>query len=126
MKPFTVTGKVKTAHGRPISEFKDSDGNPFKPLEFEEPVELFSDKAEAKATKEWLDDDEIFEAVNQKRIAVARSKGSNAAILKAGIKAPTVEEDSEAIRMLVGMYMKRKTFATEAEATIAARKALGL
>lgn len=126
MKNYTVTGKVKTAYSRPISEFKDADGNLLQPLDFSEDTEIFSDVAEAKATKEWLDDSEILEAVNQKRIAVARSKGSAAAIAKAGIKAPTVEEDSEAIRMLVGMYMKRKTFATEAAATEAARKALGL
>lgn len=126
MKPYTVTGKVKTAFSRPISDFKGADGQPLQPLDFSEETEIFSDVAEAKATKEWLDDSEILEAVNQKRIAVARSKGSAAAIAAAGIKAPTLEDDGEAVRMLVKMYLTRKTFATEAEATVAARKALGL
>jgi hypothetical protein len=125
---IAVKGVITSAHKKNISEYKDADGNPLQPIPYEGEVLGYaaSEVAEAKASSDWLKDDEIVDVINARKVAAKRQELIKGKLEAAGVKAPTLEDDSVAIAMTVKTLMARKLCATVEEAEARARQILGI
>jgi len=126
MTPKTVEGVITTAHKKAITEYKDANGNPLQPIPYSGSVDAYETVAEAKSANDWLKDEEILDAINARRVAAKRQELIKGKLDAAGIKAPTLEDDSVAIAATAKVLLARKMAATQEEAEAKAKEILGL
>jgi hypothetical protein len=86
----------------------------------------FATIEEVKLAGAWPNEKSILKMVNAKEVAKKRAELIKAALDAAGIKAPTLEDDSEAIKATAKVLMARKKAETQEEAEAMAREILGI
>ncbi len=121
-----ITGKIETAYGKSITEYKDKDGNALSAINYTISVPQFETAEEVRGAGEWPKDSEVVSMVNARKVAAKRQEAIKENLDTAGVKAPTLEDDSVAIAATAKILLARKKAATQEEAEVMAREVLGL
>ena len=116
MKTKIVKGTIESAYKKPVSPALNYSGE----------TQIYVDVAEVKAANAWPNDKQVVKLVNRMEVAKKRAELIKATLDAAGYKAPTLEDDAEAIRATAKVLMARKKAATQAEAEAMAREILGI
>ncbi len=111
-----VKGTIETAYEKPVSPALTYSGK----------ARQFTTADEIRSAGSWPNDASIVKMVNAKEVAKKRAELIKSTLDAAGYKAPTLEDDSEAIKATAKVLMARKKAATQEEAEAMARQILGI
>lgn len=96
MKEKVVTGWIKTAHNRELSEYLKEDGSkrvPTGKLPIKTVAPQYENIDEIRAKNEFPNDSKIVKFVNAALVAKARTAAINVELAAVGIEKPTAEND---------------------------------
>lgn len=126
MTEKTVKGDISTAYEKPLSEYTLPDGSKVEKLSYSGTARQFSSEEEIRNAGVWPNPSAIVKMVNAKEVAKKRAELIKATLDAAGIKAPTLADDSEAIKATAKVLLARKMAADWDSAVAQAKEILGI
>lgn len=116
MKTKTVKGEINTAYEKPV----------VPALSYSGEARQFENADEIRQAGAWPNDVAIVKMVNAKEVAKKRAELIKTTLTTAGYEAPTLEDDSVAIKETAKILLARKQASTQEEAEAKARIILGI
>lgn len=129
MEKKTGTSVANSAHGKPLSSYKDKDGNPLVPsgsITYDWEADQYQTNDELVAAKDEMTLDEQRKSRNADRVNNARTKALTVQLDKLGIIKPDIKNDDQLrLKKMVEVIMSSGRF-DEATARQVAANTLGL
>jgi hypothetical protein len=108
IKKTVFQGKIENAHKKPLSSYKDAQGNPLPAVvPYEAEFDEFENIEDVKAAGEMPNEQDMVDTANEKRKAAARAKKIAETLTALGIVKPNLENDpQERLRKMVEVLVK--------------------
>lgn len=101
------SGKIENAHKKPLSSYKDAQGNPLPAsVDYETEYQKFGTIEDVRSAGKMPSDSDIVDFVNEAAKAAARAKKISETLDALGVKKPTLEDPQERLRKAYELLIK--------------------